>query len=174
MVEYYIYLISSLPMLHFGGNLPFSLENFLGMCAGLIPERDLILLKTILDMDIYFYQEENLVLKKWRAFNIALNNELVKIRAGRKHIDPALYLRPDGYIGYELMHIAMAAHRSPAPIEGEKILDQARWHFLDELSLGHYFDLECLIIYLEKLRILKRWMRINTADKPALLESVLT
>ena len=51
------------------------------------------------------------------------------------------------------------------------MLDQARWAKLDELSFGHYFDLEALIIYAYKLRLLERWEKIRTADKERLLEN---
>ena len=44
---------------------------------------------------------------------------------------------------------------------------------MDELATGHYFDLDFLISYALKLLILERWERINSADKPRLLEEVL-
>jgi len=172
MSGYYIYLISSLPMLHFGNSLPFSTDKFFKIASGLIPDEDLELLKSSCSLDVCFYQGRRGVLKKWCSFNIALNNELVKVRALRKHIDPARYLRPDGYIDYGLAHIALASYRNPSLIEAEKTLDQARWNFLDELLLGHYFDLEVLLVYLQKLRILERWEKIRQASKQALKEEV--
>jgi len=57
--------------------------------------------------------------------------------------------------------------------EAEKSLDEARWKFLDELSFGHYFDLDILIVYVLKLLLLERWGKINTADKTKILEGAL-
>ena len=67
----------------------------------------------------------------------------------------------------------MSAERNPAAQEAELILDRARWDFLEELSFGHYFDLDVLVIYACKLKILWRWEEVRRADKKALLEEVL-
>lgn len=114
------------------------------------------------------------LISRWLEFETTLKNELVKIRAVRKKIDPAKYLRPDRCAGISLHHVALAAQRSLSPLEAEKILDQERWNFLDELLFGHYFDLSCLIIYAYKLLILERWEKISNADKEQLIEGIIT
>lgn len=161
-------------MLHLGTAPPFSMEDFFKLCEDLIPGEDLSLLCQSVSNEIFSYDGSNPMLKHWRSYNIALNNELAKIRASRLRLDPEKYLRPDGYTGYELTHLALAAHRNPALIEAERLLDAGRWHFLEELSLGHFFDLEFLLIYAQKLRILERWKKINSANKQAMMEGVLT
>jgi len=174
MSGFYVYLISSLPALRFGAAPPFSLEKFLQICLDLLPEEDLEILRLSVDIGRDFvYLGRSEALRKWCGFNIALNNEIVKIRAGRRHIDPAKFLRPDVYFSADVFHIAGAAYRNPSLLEAESMLDQARWNYLEELSLGHYFDLELLLVYLQKLLILERWQRINRSDKQELLTSVL-
>ncbi len=170
----YTYLISSLPMLQFGEKPGFTPERFLAMCKDLIPEKDSRVLElcgkeTLLEKKIKLP-----TLKMWIEFEIGLRNELVKIRAGRKKIEPAKYLRSDGNSESSLYHIAMNSHRIPALLESEKFLDQERWRKLDELSFGHYFDLETLIIYCLKLNILWRWENIARADRQGQLERVLS
>jgi hypothetical protein len=98
---------------------------------------------------------------------------LVKIRASRKHIDPAVYLRTDGYRGSSLAPLVNAANTNTSILDGEKTLDEIRWKALDELATGHYFDLELLITYACKLLILQRWENIRSADKTILLEKAL-
>jgi Protein of unknown function (DUF2764) len=170
MVNFYPYLISSLPMLVFSAPPPFSFAEFIERCAELIPQDDLEALRSL-------SVEEpsgslNPVIRKWLRFNITLKNELVKVRAARKRVSAEDYLRPDGYAEPSFYYLALAAHRNLCPLEGEKILDIARWNFLDELSFGHYFDLDLVIIYAYKLLILERWEKINTADREALLSSI--
>jgi hypothetical protein len=160
MAGYYVYLVSSLPMLHFGAKPPISHEKFLDTCAGLISEDDIDALKDVR-------------LEKWHKFDMDLKNELVKIRAGRKHIDPAKYIRKDGYADPSVARAAMNAYRTKSIIESEKALDHERWNFLDKISLGHYFDIEVLIAYSLKLQMLERWEKVRAANKPALLEDVL-
>ena len=161
-------------MLQFGDKPPFSFEKFLQMCEGLIPKSTIILLSKIQILDVGKYKGAgSATLKKWHSFEIALRNELVKIRANRKHKDPLKYMRGGDPINSEVTHIALNAHRNLSPLEAEKILDRARWQTLEELAMGHYFDLDSLIIYAQKLLILERWERINTIDKEHTLEETL-
>ncbi len=178
MPGYYTYLISSLPMLHFGIKPPFSFEKCLQICHGIISDADIILLKTAsrTGEDVYeSAQAEDMPLaeKRWRAFDTALRNELVKVRAARKRLDPLKYLRQGGYTDPSIAHIAIGAHRDPSILEAERMLDQERWRVLEELAMGHYFDIDALIVYAHKLLILERWENIRSADKSHALEEVL-
>ena len=100
MSGYYIYLISSLPMLHFGAKPPFSMEKFFSVCAELISPEDLEALKDSL---------KDFGEGRYRDFETALRNELVKIRAQRKHLDASRFLRRDGYADQWISHIAAGA-----------------------------------------------------------------
>lgn len=173
MANYYTYLISSLPMLHFGMKPPFSFEKFIGICSRLIPEKDIEILNSIPRIEIGLYRGREPALRQWQGFEIALRNGLVKIRAMHKHLDPLKYMRRDGDTDSSVSHIATNVHRTLAILEAEKVLDQERWHFLEGLCFGHYFDLDFLIIYGLKLLILERWGKINSADKAKVLEEVL-
>jgi len=174
MPAYYIYLISSLPMLNFSARAPISLEEFLIKCKNLIPEKEFEILRGVCRQDSYFLavQGRN-SLKQWAGFEIALRNELARARAVRKKIDPLKFLRFPDSPQAEISHLAMAAYRSISILEGEKILDQARWNFLEALSFGHYFDFDCLLIYGLKLKILQRWDKIQNADKEQLLNAAV-
>ena len=145
MPSHYIYLISSLPWLSFGVPTPFSSKNFLEVCRDKVPEEDQILLESVVNLESSEYKGRQLTLAKWCPFDKTLRNELVKIRAARKHIDPTKFIRSEEYIGAYPERLALVAYRSTSILEAEKMLDLARWHFLDELSLGHYFDLDILI-----------------------------
>jgi len=47
------------------------------------------------------------------------------------------------------------------PLEIEKRLMRAQWDFLEEQEIGHFFDLDFLIIYYLKLQILERMFSFN-------------
>ena len=113
-------------------------------------------------------------LRRWQNFDTRLRNELAKIRASRKHIDPLKYLRRYEYTDLHLAHLATQIQRNPSIIEAQRMLDGERWHYLDEFSQGHYFDINVLIVYALKLLLLERWDKIHNADKTAALEEVLT
>jgi len=170
MAEFYTYLISSLPMLHLGAKPPFSFEAFLDKCTDFIPARELEILRAL---KTQAKEPGPLVIQRYLGFETMLRNELVKIRASRKKIDAHKFLRPDSYVDPSVYHIALAAAKNHSPLEGERLLDEARWKFLDEQTFGHYFDLDILIIYAYKLLLLERWEKINTADREQLLEEVV-
>jgi hypothetical protein len=173
MPEFYTYLIASLPMLHFGAKPGYSLERFLEMCRDLIPEEDFQVLESCCREELLEQPVKQPTLGQWREFEKGLRNELVKARASRRKIDPAKYLRQDGSGESGLYHIAGNSLRIPSPVEAEKFLDQERWKKLEELSFGHYFDLDALVIYCLKLRILLRWADISGSDKQAQLKRVM-
>ena len=175
MACFYIYFISSLPMLHLGMKPPFSQEHFLELSRQFIPAEDYAILAHLPAAEGYEnFPTKQATLQRWVAFDTALKNELVKLRASRKRMEPTKYLRPGQYSDVLLAQIALNASRNPAPPEAERFLDQQRWNFLEELAFGHYFDLDVLILYAYKLKILWRWEEVRLADKEALLEKVLT
>ena len=174
MPSSYPYLISSLPMLHFGAKPHFSLQSFIETCRDQIPDKDLDIVSRCLGETLL---EENIgqqTLRKWVIFEVGLRNELVKIRSSRKKIAPEKYLRSGGSQEPALYHIAMNSHRILSLVESEKFLDQERWRRLEELALGHYFDLDALIIYALKLQILWRWEKADRTDKTKILDGVLS
>lgn len=174
MPAYYTYLLSSLPMLQFGGKPPFPYEEFIETCSEFVGEKDIGILKALAVSQGEHADAAQPTVRKWHDFEVAVRNELVKLRAGRKKIDPSKYLRCDGaIIDSRINHIAMNAYKSTSPLEAEKIIDQGRWQMLDEFSIGHYFDIDALIVYGLKLLLLIHWETIRTADKAKLLEALL-
>lgn len=171
MADFYPYLVSSLPMLHFGMKPPFSFEGFLDICCPLIPEKDCEVLRTLPFPEQYAEKGKRPpIIQRWIEFDGALRNELVKIRAIKKHLDPAAYLRHSGSFSAPAV---LAANINTSVLDMEKILDETRWKALEDLATGHYFDLDFLITYACKLRILERWENIRSADGTILLEQAL-
>lgn len=174
MPSYYTYLISSLPTLNFGSEPPFSFKDFIQKCGSLIPDEEIKVIRRIPSFDAFLVSDAGSeVLRKWKDFDIALRNELVKVRALRKKSDPLKYLRPDEYFQPQIVHIASVALRNPLILEAEKALDFQRWRLLEELSIGHYFDFDVLLIYALKLLILERWVKILLADKERIMQETL-
>ena len=169
MAAFYTYLISSLPTLKFWEKPAISLEALFAECKGLVPEKDIEILRSACYREPYSLSISlNNTLDKWIAFEVGLRNELVRARARRKKTDPEKFLRlPDQQDAY-VSHIAMGAYRMTALLEAEKTLDQERWNFLEHLSTNHFFDFDFLLTYTLKLKILERWEKIKKADKDSL------
>jgi len=173
MPDYYTYILSSLPLLSFTARTAINSQKFLAACSGLVTDRQMAILGAIVE-DRPFSCKDYAVLQRWSDFDTSLRNELVKLRAGRKKKDPHKYTRENPHWDAVIIHTAMAAYKSLSIQDAEKILDGERWRFLDELSFGHYFDFESLLIYALKISILGRWEKIRRADKEKLLEGALS
>lgn len=174
MAGYYTYVLSALPGLSFGHKPLLTYAGFLEGCRGLIDEDEVSVLSRLDGWDWSRpVPAEVFLLKAWRLFEVALRNELVRLRSSRKHADAARYLRADGWRDSWVAQVALNAVRQPAALEAEKLLDEERWKKLDELCLGHYFDFEALLVYGLKLLILERWERVGSVDKAKVLEEAL-
>jgi len=161
-------------MLFFGAKPPFNFEVFIQKCRSLIPDEETEAIRRISSQGAFSLKDEGSeVLKKWKDFDIALRNELVKVRAARKKVDPLKYLRHDEYSQPQIVHIASLSFRNPSIFEAEKSLDLERWRLLDELAYGRYFDFDSLIIYALKLLILERWEKIGVADKERIMQETM-
>jgi hypothetical protein len=173
MPSFYVYLLSSLPMLHFGAKPPFSYDRFMELCRAQVPEADALLLEAVDRGDLgSFLMQPNL--RRWVDFDTTLRNELARGRATRLHVEAAAYLREEANIDLSAVHAAQAALRQPSPLDGERMLDEMRWHFLEEAAVGHHFDLDRLVVYALELKILLRWERISGADKARQLDEATT
>ena len=174
MADFYPYLVASLPLLRFGMKPPFSFAGFLDVCCPLIPEDDGDLLRALpLPADYAGTVHRDPVIRKWVAFDTAVRNELVRVRAGSLHRDPAEYLREGGTGSPPQLPPGIAAALQSSPLDAERALDEVRWKALDELATGHSFDLAVLITYAYKLLVLERWETIRGADGAALLGQAL-
>ncbi len=160
-------------MLHFDARPPLSSDQLIALAHDRLPERDLAFLKQAVLLKEHEYAGAQPTLQAWASFNRRLKNELVRIRAGRKHLDPLKYARADGYAEQALVHVAANACRNPSLLEAEQLLDRERWQFLEELGRGHFFDIDALLVYGLKLTILTRWEQVRSADAQKLFAAAM-
>jgi len=152
-------------MLQFGIKPHFFHKEFLEKCREQLNISDMETLEKELE-------ERSPVLKEWNRFNSSLRNELARNRAIRKHKDPQQYIKegiPQDPFVAPFSHWAVS---QDSPLDAEYYLDRVRWEKLDELAVGHYFDMGYLIIYSLKLKILERWHIIDSGTGMNLLENL--
>ena len=163
------YLVSSLPSLSFqnteeakgrvfsllqkyagvGGNekslveiLDSEAEKFLPVSTFYIFQK--INLRNIYDLE--FQQSKSSVLSTFSRFTFDLKNEIKQLRISQKeNEEKSLKSNLEKLIGHG------------TPLEKEIQIMKYQWEKLEELSVGHFSDLEALITYKIKLMILLRW-----------------
>jgi hypothetical protein len=129
-------------------------EDFLAISKVELEANDFALLETVRLLQ----SDESVtcgVLTKWYAWEHALRNELVKRRAPKLGLNAEDYLRGNEH-NRACALVADEVFQIESPFTAEEALDRARWRFLEELEIGHYFDMEKLVVYALKLQILTR------------------
>ncbi len=168
MSQYY-FLVASLPFLSYDGDHAAAPEEFLASAREHLTPRDYAIVSSArIDAPVEL-EPGPAVVVSWQRFERGLRNELVKVRAGKLGADAAAYIRTDE-AGRDdtdrtgLADIAREAFGEESPLSGENVLGRARWEFLNELEVGHFFDLDLLVIYYLKLQIVARRRRFNRDD----------
>ena len=146
MASYY-YLISSLPDLRTDGEMPFSYEEFLGMCQSNVSESKYEFLS-----NLTLSSDEGPLLKDWAVF---YNNLMSELNAQRSANLGRAYLKSydkDSVLS-QVVGTVLAAKN---PLEAEKILLDYEFENLDSLVGLHTFDDVYLCGYAVKLKLLER------------------
>jgi len=163
-VGQYYYLVPQLPYLVFGQPPPMSPEAFRELAMSLLDAEDVALLdmlgpglKPTLDDSSSSGSD---FIDKWREWERILRLNLVKHRAGKlKREAPAA--EPPVLPSDAAAAAAKAVQESP--LEGEIIIDRARWHAIDTLLEGSGpFDRDAVFAYMLKLIILNRQALFQT------------
>ena len=114
-------------------------------------------------------------LKAWIGFEVGLRNALVTARAQILDLDPAAYLVAPELAdkNTDFSHIVSEWSGASDPLNALKMLDEARWDWLDEHG-GWYSFYACEIeVYAARLVLLHRWRRI-LSEKQQRNEASLT
>ena len=150
-MDKYYYLIASLPLLKFIEQPYIIRKDFLAEAEKWLSREDLIILSSIDINNFIVDKKDASLLKQWKEFEHSTRTELGLFRRARKK-DMEYKMRKD------LSNIIQEGNN---PLEIEKKLLLLRWNFLEELEIGHSFDLGFLIIYYLKLQILERLFSFN-------------
>ena len=159
-------------MLHFGMKPPISYPDFLKACRFELNKDDIDVIERLSIEPSADTEDELPLLGEWKKFNRILGNELVRSRAVKKGKDPNKYLRGDNGADPFVAPFTHWAVNQDSPIEAELYLDKIRWEKIEEITEGHYFDMEYLAAYGFQLKILERWARINSLDGSKVLEGL--
>jgi len=154
LAQYY-YLVASLPLLFYDSESIPSHEDFLATCRQHVSPGHFRLLVSASTTDLRDAVPSCKTLDLWRHWEIALRNELVRLRAKNRGREAQAYLIDSpGVLAPQA--IAREAFAQESPLQAEDALNRARWSYLDELEVGHYFDIEKILVYALRLQILQR------------------
>jgi hypothetical protein len=107
------------------------------------------------------YRPRTAAQKQWYELELALRNALARVRAAALNRDAEESVRrtTDGRDPGEdpaVVGVVREAYSQESPLRQEERLLQYRWELLEQMAVGHFFDLDALVIYYLKLKILER------------------
>lgn len=160
--EYY-YLSASLPTLSFTQSPPLTLEFFLGECEKLMVPDDYRKIFQALSNEESKGRLRADTYGRWVAFNRDLKNEMAYFRAKQAGKDPLKYLRGELSNDPHLAETVQRAAKAEDPLSAERVFDQARFEFLEQLAAGQVMNFEYLLTYGLKLKMMTRYARIGSS-----------
>jgi hypothetical protein len=172
MSQYY-YFSASLPMLEPDAPPPMSNEEFLESCERLLTTSDFQEIQRA-SLNMADPAETRIdLLERFQNAEHGLRNELVKLRAKKLGIEQDRYIREESQNPL-LAAAAREILEQETPLKAEHYLNGVLWTILEDLSVGHYFDIDFLAAYFLKLQILQRRARFEVEAGEQKLESILS
>ncbi|MFH1995627.1 MAG: hypothetical protein ABIJ27_01365 [Candidatus Omnitrophota bacterium] len=145
MANKYYYLVASMPYLAFAAaNFP-SEEEFLAECEKWLSLPDMAALAQARMSGFSMEQAATELLKAWKEFDTNARAELADAH-------PLLKAQSKANIS----ETAREIYAKETPLAMERRFERSRWDFLDEKEREYHFDLQWLIIYYLKIKILTR------------------
>lgn len=148
----YYYLGAQLPILFFEREPLISLEDFVAEAGKWLDGTDLRALDAAALDETDPAPGRPVVLERVLEFERDLRGD---IEAYRRSVKAGQDYKP--------VHFPASLVKEGNPLEVEKKLLRLRWDLLSELEVGHFFDIEFVLIYRLKLQILRR---LFLFDKP--------
>ncbi len=159
-MDKYYYFVAQLPFLTFNEPSSIDKEQFLAEAKKWLSNKDFSILSPVSINDFYSQDQDPVVLKTYKDFELTLREALASLR--KLNTNQELKLSVD-------LSLNLAEGN---PLEVEVKLLSLRWQFIENLESGHIFDLEALILYFLKLQILKRLFTFNKEAGTAVFDKL--
>ena len=167
----YAYLMASLPLLAIDKDIPMAAADFVDYCAPLLSPKDALGLQ--LAMEGRLDEVDHPAVRRYLAAEVQLRDAVARLRAARAGVDPSSYLRSfDGWDGMA-EKTAAEAMSTASPLERELLLDQYRWHVLEDLSALDAFSMVAVYSYGLRLQLAEKWQKLNEAQGEAAVATIV-
>ena len=172
----YYYFIAQLPSLFYEQKPPMSSAHFKELAADLLEDSDLKVMDYLTFNDVFSENKSGCdFVKNWKNWERALKLNLAKERAIKLKKDIQLTDIP--FFPQEAAITAVKAVDEKSPLDGEILLDKARWNAIDSIAGSDYYSVNNIYAYYLKLLLLERRQSFNTekgfAEYKTLYASIL-
>jgi len=187
-MDNYEYIVASLPVLRPEDSRTDNVnaEALIAEIREQLSERDRAVLDQLLagydpeQLTEDFYRQnirhKNRFLRDWFRFDLDLRNATVAYLNHQLHRAPdhdKILLAEREEEEFPELEAATRILRRTDILERERGLDDLRWRKIDEITLMDYFDLETLLGYAAKLKIIDRWLQLDPDSGRALFRRMV-
>lgn len=181
----YEYIVASLPVLHQDDRKEQNLdvdaivEEIREQCS----QRDNALIDMLLDgydpqkLDEDFYRkaiaEKNGFIRGWFQYDLNVRNakvEYLNKALGREDGTDMMLIGDEDFEGKAEVQAVLNTNDILARERG---LDDLMWNCIEELTLMHDFDIEVILGFIAKLKIIDRWLRLDPETGRALFRKLV-
>ena len=164
----YYYLMAQLPFLIYEQKPPMTSGAFKDLALSILTEEDAVFMDqlaidpapdTAADVSAYAQKAPSTgcgFIDEWREWERSFRLNLAKHRAVKTKRESTGALEPPPYPQDAAAAAVRAVNGENSPLEGEIIIDKARWNAIDALAGIDYFDRNNVYAYFLKLVLLER------------------
>jgi len=184
----YEYIIASLPVLRLDDlKVDRGLaEKLLGEIRSQLSGRDNALLDYLLlsydpdQLNADFYKRalahKNRYVREWFAFDLNLRNTTVDYlneSLGREKGQDQILLEGREEVEFPERAQAETVLHGDDILDRERGLDELRWQKIDEINLMEYFNIEVILGFVCKLKIIDRWLQLDPESGRAMFRKLV-
>ncbi len=173
----YEYIIASLPLLSKDGKEMPDTDAILSEIREQLSAKDISTLDLLLSsfdpdkLDAEFYRkaakDRNRFIREFFCLDLGIRNtkvEYLNSTLGRPEGTDVVVLDPDGEDpAFEQKAEVEALLRTDDILGRERALDDFYWKTVDAITVLDYFDLEVVLAFVVKLKMVERWLRLDEA-----------
>ena len=184
----YEYIVASLPVIRLD-DLKASkglAERLLGEIRSQLSGRDNAILDFLLlsydpdQLNADYYKRalahKNRFVREWFAFDLDLRNATVAYlndQLGREKGQDQILLEGREDAEFPEQARADAILHGTDILDRERGLDELRWQKIDEITLMDYFDIEVILGFVCKLKIIDRWLQLDPESGRAMFRKLV-
>lgn len=180
-MDNYHYIIASLPQLlpEFGSQ-QFSYSDFESMILEQLSKNDRHLVDwlnfgtTDTNLSSHFYHQvkksDNLFLSNYFTFDLNIRNTQVKFLYKNSNQKADNYSIGETNEDFDEYSRLVQILDNKNIIDREQALDKLRWDKIDEIVSFHYFDINVILAFLAKAKIVQRWLDMDKEKGEKLFE----
>ena len=172
-MDNYEYLIAGLPVLSkdWSANSSVSVDSLIEEIKNGCSKKDNVLINSLLDgykeenfnEDFYksMLRHKNSFIREFLTFDLRVRNAKVRYlneQLGR-NTDKDIFLETEGE--FEESEALMSVLYGDNLIDRELGLDELMWNKISELNIFEYFNINVLLGYISKLKIIGRWLSLD-------------